>query len=221
MEPDFWHERWARDEIGFHRPDFNPLLLTHWKRLGLDPGAHVFVPLCGKSLDLLWLAEQGFRVTGVEISGRAIRDFFSENGLTPEIQRVGDAVRYRHGDLDLWETDFFSLDPDRIGAFDAVYDRAALVALPPSMRVDYAVRLASLTPPGVSGLLVTLDYPQQEMRGPPFSVPPDEVERLLAPCFELSPIHAEDCLAAEPRFRAKGLSRMEEHVYLLRRRQTE
>ncbi len=99
--------------------------------------------------------------------------------------------------------------------------RASLVALPRGMRGDYARVLLRRLPEHAPMLLITLDYPQREMRGPPFSVPPNEVERLFAPRFELSPIHAEDCLAAEPRFRAKGLSRMEEQLYLLRRRQTE
>jgi thiopurine S-methyltransferase len=217
VEPNFWHERWARDEIGFHQPNVNLHLKTHWKRLKLEPGAHVFVPLCGKSLDLLWLRDQGFRVSGIEISGRAIRDFFAENQLSPEVRRRGDATRYRNGDLEIWEADFFESNDWRIDTLDAIYDRAALVALPPEMRSAYASRIGDLTPPGVRALLLTLDYPSDEMNGPPFAVPADEVKQLFDARFDLAPIHSEDCLAREPRFRAKGLTRMEEHVFLMQR----
>lgn len=217
MEPEFWHERWARDEIGFHQHDFNAHMQSFVSRLGLTPAGHVFVPLCGKSLDLLWLMRRGYRVTGVEISEKAVTDFFAENGLTPQIRSTPGGRLFRSESLDILCQDFFALQPEELPQIDAVYDRAALVALPPGMRGRYARRMSALVNPGVRTLLVTLDYPQHEMPGPPFSVPPAEVRALFGADSRIEPLHSEDCLAQEPRFRQKGLTVLTEHVLLLER----
>lgn len=218
MDPEFWHERWSRDEIGFHQHDFNRHMLEFTERMGLAPGAHLFVPLCGKSLDMIWLADQGYRVSGVEISERAVRDFFWENRLEFESVESDSAQRFRGDRIEIWCADFFALEPSSLAPVDGVYDRAALIALPPSMRGEYARRMADWTPPGAPTLLVTLEYPDDEMRCPPFSVPPAEVRQLLSPWHSIEPLHSEDCLEREPRFRRKGVTRMQEHVYLLHRK---
>jgi thiopurine S-methyltransferase len=217
MEADFWHERWEKGEIGFHQQDFNQHMQTFIGRLRIEPGAHVLVPLCGKSLDMLWLAQQGYRVTGIELSERAIRDFFVENRLAYELDRKPGVISYRGENILLLCTDFFTVDKMHLPRIDAVYDRASVVALPPEMRPAYAGHLASLLDPGTRSLLVTLDYPQEEMRGPPFSVTFDEVRRLFGLQFSIERLHSEDCLAREPRFRKKGLTRLEEHVCLLQK----
>jgi thiopurine S-methyltransferase len=218
MEPDFWHERWARGEIGFHQHDFNSHMQQFAGLLGIGPGAHVLVPLCGKSLDMLWLLNQGYRVIGVELSKRAIEDFFTENSLEHRVGNVSGASVFRRERLEIYCADFLNFDLSEIPPVDAVYDRASLVALPEAMRQAYAERLSSLVPAGVKSLLVTLDYPQEEMCGPPFSVSHDEVEALYGEHSDIERIWSEDCLANEPRFKKKGLTRLDEQVYLLSRK---
>ena len=215
MDPEFWHERWARDEIGFHRHEYNAHMTAFMHRLGLAPGAHVLVPLCGKSLDLLWLHREGYVVSGIEISRKAVEAFFRENALPFERDEVDGMSCYRHGSLAVWCTDFFDFDWAAIDPVDGVYDRASLVALPAGMREAYAQVMLQQLPEHAPMLLITLDYPQEEMRGPPFAVGRAEVERLYHPHWRVEEIHDEDCLAAEPRMREKGLSRLHERVYLL------
>lgn len=217
MEATFWHERWEKDEIGFHQQDFNRHMQQFMDRLGVQPGAHVLVPLCGKSRDMVWLADRGYRVTGIEISERAVTDFFAENGLPYEIGHQADAVIYRGERIHLVCADFFTVRREDLQSVDAVYDRASLVALPPEMRPRYAHHLARFMGPGSPSLLVTLEYPQEEMRGPPFSVTRDEVQHLFQKQYRIEHLHSEDCLAREPRFRKKGLTRLDEQVYLLRK----
>lgn len=220
MEPEFWHERWARDEIGFHKNSFNAHMTAFLDRIALPAGGHVLVPLCGKSLDLLWLHRRGYRVSGIEISRKAIENFFTENELDYEQSENGNMTCYRHGTLELWCSDFFKTDFSVLEEVDGVYDRAALVALPSAMRSDYAACLLGALRPGTAMLVITLDYPQGEMKGPPFSVPPQEVERLYHAHCSVDEIHAEDCLANEPRFRKKGITRLHERVYLIKKKET-
>ena len=220
MDPEFWHERWARDEIGFHEGSYNAHMTAFLGSLSVPAGSHILVPLCGKSLDLLWLHQHGYRVSGIEISRKAIEDFFHENELDYEHSETGGMTCYRHGTLELWCTDFFNADFSLVGSFDGVYDRAAVVALPPSMRSRYVSRMLELLQPGTAMLVITLDYPQHEMNGPPFSVPPREVERLYHAHCLIDELHEEDCLAKEPRFRKKGISRLHERVYRITKKET-
>jgi thiopurine S-methyltransferase len=217
MEHDFWHERWAKDEIGFHQHDFNTHMQAFADRLALNPGDHVLVPLCGKSLDMLWLLKQGYRVSGIELSRKAVEDFFAENQLQADMSEIAGGLCFSSGDLDIYCADFFEFDFERISPFNAIYDRASLIALPPDMRLAYTDRISAVSPAGTPSLLVTLDYPAGEMRGPPFSVPDAEVRQLYGSAYRIEHLHSEDCLAQEPRFRKKGVTRMDEHVYLLNR----
>lgn len=218
MEHDFWHARWARGETGFHLPAVNPALVRHLPALQLSPGARVFVPLCGKSQDLHFLADQGARVTGIELSPIAVEAFFAEQCLAPACETQGALEAFTAGPIRVFLGDFFRLDAARLGPVDAVFDRAALVALPPEMRPAYATHLAALVQPGARLLLVSFDYPQQEMAGPPFSVPQAEIRSLFGPHFDIAPLGREDILAREPRFRERGLSRLVETCWLLLRR---
>lgn len=174
MEHEFWHRKWETNEIGFHQEAFNPHLVKHFSVLQLAGGSCVFVPLCGKTRDIHWLLDQGFRVVGVELSELAVQQLFANLSLTPEIENVGALRRYRAPGLDVLVGDFFALSPDLVGEIDAVYDRAALVALPPAMRDQYAAHLTRLAA-GASQLLVSFAYDQHAMPGPPFCVPGDEV----------------------------------------------
>jgi thiopurine S-methyltransferase len=218
LDPEFWHKRWARDEIGFHQEEFNALMQKYLPALGLHGGAHILVPLCGKSRDMLWLAGRGYRVTGIEISDRAAQDFFAENGLAAEVVPGPGGPRYRDGRIEIHVGDFFRFNSSVLPPVDGVYDRAALVALPRDMRKAYAAHLISLIPPGAPILLVTVDYPEAEMSGPPFPVSSAEVQNLFGDCFDIEQAHSESCLEREPRFREKGLTRMVERVHILRRR---
>ncbi len=218
MEPDFWHERWVRAEIGFHQQDINFHLQRFWDRLGLPAGRRVFVPLCGKSRDMLWLAGEGYPVTGVEISPVAVEAFFEENGLRPN--------RWREGAFEIWEQDeirvllgdFFALEPHHLAEVAGVYDRASLIALPPAMRERYARKLAAMLPAGIQTLLVTLEYDQAALVGPPFAVGETEVRALFEPAHAVELLHTRDALAEESRWRERGLTWLLEKAYRLTHR---
>lgn len=215
MQPSFWLERWQQGEIGFHQEEINSHLQQFWSRLGLAPESAVFVPLCGKSHDMLWLRAQGHRVLGVELSPLAVAAFFEENRLVPEVSQQGAFERWEADGLAILCGDFFDLGATDLEAVAGVYDRASLVALPPPLRGRYAEHLHAILPAAVPVLLVTMDYPQAEMDGPPFSVGEQEVGTLYSGAYQIEPLLSLDILAENPRFRERGLSRMEERVYRL------
>jgi thiopurine S-methyltransferase len=218
MEHDFWHERWQRGEIGFHQGDVHPDLARHCPAVGCAPGAQVFAPLCGKSLDLAWLVAQGQRVLGVELSMIAAEAYFASQGLEPGRSTEGPFTRLEAGACAILVGDFFALEPAQLAGTGALYDRAALIALPAPMRERYAARLASLLPAGTRGLLITVDYPPADMQGPPFPVPAAEVQRLHGGAFTVERLARRDALAGEPRLAARGLSALHEESWLLVRR---
>lgn len=219
MQTDFWLTRWQRGETGFHQPRVNPWLEKHLAALRLSPGQHVFVPLCGKAHDLRFLAGQGVRVTGCELSPLAVEQFFAEQALAVTVREVADGITLHDaGDIRIFCGDFFRLTPALLGQVDAVFDRAALIALPPEMRRDYAAHLATLASTGARDLLVSFDYPQDEMAGPPFSVPQSEIRSLFGAHFDIASLGRADILAQEPRFRERGLTRLTETCWLLQRR---
>ena len=213
MEHDFWHRRWRKNEIGFHQEQINPYLLEHWPGLGVDTGGTVFVPLCGKSLDMTWLRAQGFGVTGIEISRVAVEAFFREQRMEPDRRPHGAFERWKAPGYRLLVGDFFALRAGDLGPIDAVYDRASLIALPPAMRVRYAAHLRAILPAGLPVLLVTVEYPQEEMDGPPFAVEQREVEALYGDAWQLELLERHDILAQSKRFRDKGVTRMHEAIY--------
>lgn len=212
MDPDFWHARWEQNRIGFHLDQVNPWLVEYWPSLGLHAGSRVFVPLCGKSLDMLWLAEQGHDVVGVEINPIAVRAFFEENDLQPRVEAAGPFEIWSVEQITLLLGDYFELQPAQLGEVSAVYDRASLVALPEDMRRDYVAHLDALAP-GVPRLLITLDYAQDRAEGPPFAVSDEEVRDLYANHGSLTRLAAVDILDANPRYREKGLDRLVESVW--------
>jgi thiopurine S-methyltransferase len=216
MDPQFWHERWRQNQIGFHQAAVNDHLQRFYRELHLAPGAGVFVPLAGKSLDMVWLRSQGHPVIGVELSPIAVQAFFAENGLSVRPGRDGAFEVYEAEGLRLLCGDFFDLAPTQLTGLSAVYDRAALIALPADMRARYVDHLVRVLPPDIPMLLVTLEYPLGDMQGPPFSVSEAEVRALYEPRFEVHLLAAVDRLASETRFREKGVRSLEEKVYLLR-----
>ena len=217
MEPKFWQERWARNQIGFHLPEVNPYLQRHWPTLALPDGAKVLVPLCGKSLDLMWLASHGLRVMGIELSEQAVEAFFSEQNLTPRISQRGGFKVYQADLIELWCGDFFALEAEMLADCTALYDRAALIALPPLMRAQYAEHLNHLLHRGCQGLLVTLDYEQAQKAGPPFAVTDEEVKVLLGAHWTLQVLEEQDVLGESWKFVQDGVTRLEERVYRITR----
>ena len=183
MHADFWHERWQKREIAFHESAVNPMLSNNFHRLALEPGARVFVPLCGKTLDIAWLLAQRCQVVGAELSELAVRELFEELGVTPTISSSASLKRYATDALEIFVGDIFDLTAQLLGPINATYDRAALVALPTDMRTRYAAHLVALTA-RAPVLQITFDYDQTQMQGPPFSVPEAELERLYAADYQ-------------------------------------
>lgn len=179
MEANFWHDMWASGVVGFHQPEVNSFLKNNWSKFGLQGNEHVLVPLCGKSLDMLWLAKQGHPVLGVELSAKALAEFGSENSLTAEAIEQDNYSGYKMPDMTLLCGDFFDLTAEQCADIKVVYDRAALVALPPEMRKQYVAHLQTILPAGCQFLLVTMEYDQSVMPGPPFSVTEQEVRSLF------------------------------------------
>jgi thiopurine S-methyltransferase len=215
MNKEFWLERWERAEIGFHQDEINPYLSRFWPGLNVPRGGEVFVPLCGKSLDMAWLRSQGNYVLGVELSPIAVQDFFVEQGMQAQRVSGGGFDNHIAEGYCLACGDFFDLRKEDMAKVSAVYDRASLVALPPEMRERYASHLADILPRGTQILLVTFDYPQAEMQGPPFAVSMREVEALYGKYAEIQLLAQEDALGQNPRFKQRGVSRMEENIFLV------
>lgn len=218
MHEEFWQARWAQDQIGFHQDRVNPYLVRHWPGLQLPPGTRVLVPLCGKSLDLAWLAGQGYQVLGVELAEKAVQDFFAEQGLVAEVSERGAFRVYRVGNLELCCGDFFALGAEELADCGALFDRAALIALPAEMRERYAAHLRAILPSGCRGLLITLDYEQSQMDGPPFAVSDAEVQAHFAGGWRVETLERLDVLEGNWKFIKHNLQWLDEAVYRLERR---
>ncbi|WP_298608075.1 thiopurine S-methyltransferase [uncultured Thiothrix sp.] len=215
MRARFWHERWQQNQIGFHQDEINPYLQTYWPRLQLAAGSTVFVPLCGKSIDMLWLRAQGYAVLGIELSPIAVKDFFAENGLEPQITQQGSFELWEVEGLKILLGDFFQLTVKDLAECRAIYDRAALIALPPDMREQYAAHLQQIAADKPS-LLITLEYDQTVTGGPPFSVTPIEVEQYYATQYHIEPLARVDISQTQHGIIAKGAKELYEGIYLLK-----
>ena len=207
-----WHERWVTEQIGWHRPVYNDMMVKHWASIGAKPYGTVLVPLCGKSLDMVWLAERGHNVIGLEMVELAVETFFQERNLTPEKATSQQHTTYRSGPYTVYQGDALALEANTLQA-DAWYDRAAMIALPTTARDGYVQQLRDQTSPGAVGLLITYAYPQEEMEGPPFSLPDEEVYRLFSNGFtveRLENMQLED-------ERGRGLSAISSSVFKIQR----
>lgn len=191
MQPEFWHERWAENRIGFHESQPNPFLVRHFALLGLPEGSRVFVPLAGKSNDLHWLAGQGYQVVGIELDESAVKAFFAEAGVMASVGAEGPLAKYEWGNIELYAGDIFDLTRALLGSVEAVYDRAALIALPDDMRRRYAAHLVELTR-AAPQFLIALDYDQSLTDGPPFSVPQSAIRNLYEQRFDVALIDRAD-----------------------------
>lgn len=211
MDADFWHQKWETNVIGFHESEANPLLVAYFKELSLATGSRVFVPLCGKTLDIAWLLSKGYRVAGIELSELAIEQLFAELGIEPEITDIGEIRHYSATDIDIFVGDIFELTRKMLGTIDAVFDRAALVALPENMRARYAKHLTDITA-NAPQLLITFEYDQKLMDGPPFSVREEAVSQNYKDSYDISLLTRVDVVNG-----LKGSLAAKESVWLLRR----
>ncbi len=176
---EFWKSKWEKLDIAFHKTSAHPYLIEHFSKIkSKAANTTVLVPLCGKSLDMVWLAKQGSKVVGVELSALACQSFFKENDLDYSTQVLGKITKYSSEQIDIYCGDLFELTKSMVPPISAVYDRAALIALPAELRTKYVSHLLTLTKRPLDYLLVTMDYPQEKADGPPFSVPPSEVREL-------------------------------------------
>ena len=217
MESNFWLTRWQDNKIGFHQSKYNSRLTSLWPSLQLAQGVEVFVPLCGKTLDMLWLREQGFKVLGVELSEIATAAFFDENDLPFEVTASGSLQLFTGTDkaagIRIMAGDMFAMEPAQTVGVSAVYDRASMVAMPPEMRQQYVDKLAVLLPAKSTGILISMNYDTSKMNGPPFSVPDDVVRALLEPYYTLSVIEHSEGPERLGNLQGRGLDTIEEHVY--------
>lgn len=214
MEPEFWQERWRSDEIGFHLPVAHPLLKKYLPSLELEVGAPIFLPLCGKTLDIEYLLSAEYSVIGVELSEKAVHELFSSLNIQPVISSWRGGNVFRADRITIFQGNFFQLEAADIGAIHAVYDRAALVALPAKLRRRYAEHLLHISY-AAQQLLISFEYSQVQMDGPPFSVLTAEVAQLYADFFELREMHRADILDKTPRFRERGLTHCDEVAWHL------
>jgi thiopurine S-methyltransferase len=217
VQPEFWHDRWRKGQVGFHQSVVDRHLAEYWPKFEVPAASRVFVPLCGKSLDLLWLRDRGHTVLGVELSAVALESFCMENGIAARRRLLGDFDVYEAEGLKLFRGDFFALTPAMLGSVGAVYDRAALISWTAELREAYVAHLTALTNPGTKTLLITVEYQQAQMSGPPFSVSADDVGRLYARHHEIRQLGRHDILADEARLRARGLTDLHAVCYQLTR----
>ena len=217
MDKAFWLERWHNHQTGFHRDRPLPLLAKYWPTLALPVGSRVLVPLAGKSLDMLWLAAQGHRVLGVEFSPLAVQQFLTENTLEATQHESPLGQHYIAGPIEVICGDVFALDEATLHGCAGVYDRAAVIALPPPLRERYASELYGRLPAGCRGLMITLQYSQQEMDGPPFSVDEPMMHALFDRNWKVETLEQRDILGAEPGFAAQGVRALHTGVYRLER----
>ena len=185
MEASFWHNKWQRGEIAFHQSQANPLLLAHVDQLSLVEGSRVFLPLCGKTLDIAWLLDRGLRVVGAELSEIAVTELFESLGVQPQIDKVGELIHYSAENIDIYVGDIFELTAQTLGAVDAIYDRAAIVALPTEIRKKYAAHLLNVTQ-AARQLVIAYEYDQSLVDGPPFSVSEAELRQHYGAAYTLA-----------------------------------
>ncbi len=224
MHASFWHQGWQEQRIGFHQNKINPYLSKYWPKLNITENSRVFVPLCGKSLDLCYFPQQGLKVLGNELSTLAVQDFYTEQQLIASKTVICDENSvtvqaqmslWQSKDIDLLCGDFFALKKKQLTDIKAVYDRAALVALPSEMRRKYVRKMREILPDKISMLLLTLDYNENEQQGPPFSVTQEEVYELYEPCFNIELLELSETEPQQRSPRFQNMSYFNERVFYL------
>ena len=219
MEHTFWHNKWEINQTGFHLDYVHPLLERNLELFKLSQDIKqvntLFIPLCGKTLDIGYLLAQGHAVVAIELSEIAVKAVFEQLNITPEISKWQGGEVFKAKNLTIFVGDFFALTQQNIGSISLVYDRAALIALPEKMRLEYAQHMAKITQYAPQ-LLITLDYDQSIAGGPPFAVSSEEVEALYGGTYPIQLIEQADIIEEEPRFKAKGLTSFYQRAYKLK-----
>ena len=187
MEPNFWHQLWKNNETGFQQNAANSLLVDEFKKLSLAETARVFVFLCGKTRDISWLLGQGYCVVGVELSILAVEDLFVDLGVTPSISTVAGLQHFKAPNIDTFAGDIFDLQQRYLGPVDAIYDRAAVVALPAELRGRYAQHVAHISLEALQ-FVICFEYDQTLMQGPPFSIDRQELIRIYGERYQIEPL---------------------------------
>jgi thiopurine S-methyltransferase len=217
VQPDFWHDRWRTAQIGFHQAAVDRHLKAYWPQLSVPANSRVFVPLCGKSLDLMWLRERGHWVIGVELSAVALESFCMEHGIPARRRVLSCFDVYEADGFTLYCGDYFKLTPALLGSVSAVYDRAALISWTPAARESYVKHLTFLTSPGTQTLLIAVEYPPEQMKGPPFPLTQGTIEKLYASRYSIEELGSHEILELEPRLKARGLTELREVCYRMTR----
>ena len=212
-----WLARWQDNKIGWHVDVVNQSLVDYLELLELEPGDNVFVPLCGKSIDLIYLSEMGYSVIGVELSPVGVVQFFVDNNLQYVVSEVDGFSLYQSERIKIYCGDYFNLNAGHLLSVSAVFDRASLIALELDLREKYTVHLAAIIPFDARILLLTLIYPQHQMSGPPFSVSDLEVESLFSSAFKYRQLHCFNDIENEPKFLRAGVDYVENAAYLLQK----
>ena len=213
-----WSERWRAGQIGFHQATPSPLLVECWDAVGAPEGSTVFVPLAGKTVDMPWLVQHGHRVFGVELVPLAVEQFFAEQGLKPQVTHTPKGTLSRADGIELLCGDVFALDARDLAGCEAFFDRAAIIALPRGLRRRYAREVYAALPSGCVGLMVTLEYPEHQKNGPPFTVPEAEVRELFERDFTVDVLVRRDILPYQQSFRDEGVTSLHAVAYRLQRR---
>lgn len=214
MKKEFWLERWQNSQIGFHQNDINPHLLNYWPKVREGEVNRVFVPLCGKSKDLVWLSMQGYEVVAVEFSQLAVEEFFQEQNIDCVVSSIGKLKSYKSENITIYQGDFFDLSKEIIGPVSIVFDRASLIALPIELRVQYSAHLLELID-SADIFLISMEYDQNKMQGPPFSVPEVEVLKHYSIKYKIKQLQAVDLLATTTQFNERNLESIDEKVYTM------
>ncbi|MEX2396947.1 MAG: thiopurine S-methyltransferase, partial [Balneolales bacterium] len=207
---------WNKNKTGFHASEINEHLERYWNFIGIEPKSLVFVPLCGKSLDMVWLAEQGYKVLGVEASEKACLLFFEQASLDYSIFTAGDFKVYKGVNIEIWCGDFFKLRKKDLPDFNAVYDRAALVAMPPGKRPAYINKIKEVTNNNLIMLLVSFTYHPTSITGPPFNVPEEEIRDLMGSQYTVMKLDSLNVLHKAKKFQNAGLLEFHENSYLVK-----
>ncbi len=213
MDNDYWHQRWQLNNVEFNQAQPNKLMQRYLSNL--KPGYRILVPLCGKSIDMIWLAGQGCKVVGVELSHVACQSFFNENKIPVETNTLNGITIFHSDSITLIAGDFFKMDTALFEKVDGVYDRAALIALPSKLRVPYVKQIHAFLTDKASVFLITTAYNQAEMQGPPFSIGADEVTALFSHNFDILQLYDANIAEIPPHLLGKGLLRAAEQVYVL------